>query len=239
MAHCYYIARLGIQRSDHVLLYDTHGVFSSPRALFTFRAFGHERSSVINGGLHACEASGFPIEQGARKKEPEVPLATYPVVKSDLTRIRDYNQVVLNSAMSPSMSSDVELVLDARSRGRWAGIDPEPRPGMRSGHIPHSISVPSNTLLEEKPISGTEIKYTTILEANELKEELIKALGEEYFQEVLSGKRSVINSCGSGMSAAIIWLALRILGVESAIYDESWSGYAVRGESRIDTVVTS
>jgi thiosulfate/3-mercaptopyruvate sulfurtransferase len=128
--------------------------------------------------------------------------------------------MVANSAVSPKDSDEVELVLDARSRGRWAGTDPEPRPGMRSGHIPHSVSIPFNTLLKSNILPEKNLKFTTLLDAHNLKEALREGLGEGLLTQILEGKRSVVSSCGSGMSAAIIWLALRVLGTESAIYDE-------------------
>lgn len=75
--------------------------------------------------------------------------------------------------------------------------------------------------------------YTSLLEKFELEEVLRTTLGNAYFSQVLQGTRQVISTCGSGMTAAIIWLALRLVGVDSAIYDESWSGYAARSESQI------
>ena len=117
---------------------------------------------------------------------------------------------------------------------RFTGEAPEPRPGLSSGHMPNSLSVPFSSLLASP--SSTQPRYQTLLPREQLREALLKALNGDgaQLEAVLSGKKKVINSCGSGMTAAVIWLALRELGVQSAIYDESWTGYAMRDkESKI------
>lgn len=103
---------------------------------------------------------------------------------------------------------------------RFSGTDPEPRPGLSSGHMPHSVSLPFSVLLSEP--STTQPPYKTLLPREKLKSAILKALGgdEAKLQAMLAGKLSVVNSCGSGMTAAIIWLALQELGVKSAVYDE-------------------
>lgn len=103
---------------------------------------------------------------------------------------------------------------------RFSGADPEPRPGLSSGHMPHSVSLPFTVLLS--PPSSTQPSYKTVLPHDQLKTALLKALGGDQarLQALLDGQISVVNSCGSGMTAAIIWLALQELGVNSAIYDE-------------------
>jgi len=187
---------------------------------------------VINGGLPACESFGFPIEEGDPQPVLSPANEQYPNAAVDPSKIRGYAHIVANASKQFS-SFDTELVLDARSQGRWAGKDPEPRPNLRSGHIPNSLSVPFSILLESNFTPKKNLEYTTLMSPKKLEDVLRSALGDERFTQVMEGKRTVINSCGSGMSATIIWLALRILGVESAIYDESWSGYALREESKI------
>jgi len=225
----------GISPSSHVVIYDTHGVFSSPRALFMFRSFGHHRSSILNGGLPAWEAQECPVESGELQTAAK---ASYPPPKLDKGVIRDYEQMVSNATLSPAAEPAAEIVIDARSQGRFLGIDPEPRPGLSSGHIPHSLSLPFNTFLEthneERP-DGSTVAYTTLRPATGILESLQAALGPEYTKEVLSGKRSIITTCGSGMTAGILWLGLKTLGVENiGLYDESWTGYASRKESLIE-----
>ncbi|KAI6153304.1 Rhodanese-like domain-containing protein [Pisolithus tinctorius] len=222
----------GIEPNSHVVIYDTHGVFSSPRALFMFRAFGHSKSSILDGGLPRWETGGFETEDAPpvdRKK------STYPTPILDRTVVRSYEQVVENSMLDPALDPSAELVVDARSRGRFIGTDPEPRPGLSSGHIPHSFSLPFNAFLRTHTIPNTPTQYTTFLPISELRQALVDAIGTEQVELILSGKRSITTSCGSGMTAGILWLGLRMLGAESvSLYDESWTGYASRSESRIE-----
>ena len=102
----------------------------------------------------------------------------------------------------------------------FTGSVPEPRPGLSSGHMPHSVSLPFNDLRTAP--SDTTPPYQSMLSAEALRQVVLKALGGDSskLQEVLEGRRGVINSCGSGMTAAVIWLALQELGVNSSIYDE-------------------
>ncbi|KAI0082234.1 Rhodanese-like protein [Panus rudis PR-1116 ss-1] len=225
---------LGISPSSHVVLYDTHGVFSSPRALFMFRAFGHHRSSILDGGLPHWEAHGCPTESG----EPQpVARGKYPPLSLDTSVIRDYQQMISNANYSPDDPA-AQIVLDARPRGRYLGTDPEPRPNLPSGHIPHSFSLPFSLFLKTNTYKSTghsePISYTTLRPTSEILEELRATLGDQRLQEIIEGKRGVVTSCGSGMTAGILWLGLKLLGVEKVqLYDESWTGYASRSESPI------
>ena len=139
---------------------------------------------------------------------------------------------------SSKFDSTSELVLDARSRGRYRasssclpesrslrsrflGADPEPRPGLSSGHIPNSFSLPFNLFLTQNTniVSG-EI-YTAFKDRDQVLEELKKAVGEEETQAILEGRRKVVASCGSGMTAGVLWLGLNLLGAKGvALYDE-------------------
>ncbi|KAH9937486.1 Rhodanese-like domain-containing protein [Fomitopsis serialis] len=268
----------GITPESHVVMYDTHGVFSSPRALYMFRAFGHHRSSILDGGLPAWIAYGSPTNNG----DPEpVPTTTYPVPKLDDRVVRSYEQIVANSALDPSRDSLADIVLDARSKDRYLGTAPEPRAGLSSGHIPHSLSLPFASLLntvpaptpaprtslpvppaqtapalsahppqldspsartpELEPPTGAfpwalPEQYTTLKTSTQILGVLEAALGRERLEEVLEGRRGVVASCGSGMTAGVVWLALQMVGAKGApaIYDESWTGYAMRPESKIE-----
>ncbi|EIW86515.1 Rhodanese-like protein [Coniophora puteana RWD-64-598 SS2] len=222
--------KLGIKPSSHVVIYDTHGVFSSPRALFMFRAFGHRNSSILNGGLPLWELEGHSIDNAPL--EP-VSKASYPVPQLDKEVIRSYEQVVSNSLSDPTTDSSIELLVDARSRGRFLGTDPEPRPGMSSGHVPHSFSLPFNTFL--KMHKDAPVPYTTFKSVPELKEALKEAVGPDNAESVIKGERKIVASCGSGMTAGVLWLGLKLLGTpDVAIYDESWTGYASRSSSKIE-----
>ncbi|KAG9314648.1 Rhodanese-like domain-containing protein [Chiua virens] len=224
--------KLGISSNSHVVIYDTHGVFSSPRALFMFRAFGHQKSSILDGGLPRWEAEGFETVNVPPAGEEK---STYPTPVLDSVVIRSYQQVVANSLLDPASDSAAELVVDARSHGRFLGSDPEPRPGLSSGHIPHSFSLPFNVFLKTHTVPGSSVQFTTFLSQPELRQGLVGAIGADQAHLVLTGKRPITTSCGSGMTAGILWLGLKLLGAPNvALYDESWAGYAARADSRID-----
>ncbi|CAE7210198.1 unnamed protein product [Rhizoctonia solani] len=213
---------MGIEPSSQVVLYDTHGVFSSPRALYMFKSFGHEKAGILDGGLPRWEVEGLPIETG--EPSATVQPAKYAVPRLDESAVRSYEQIVANAKVDPSASPAAELVLDARAYGRFTGEQPEPRPGLSSGHMPHARSLPFNTLLESH---ATGKGYTTVLPRDKLKQVFDKAVGEA------NAGRSIVASCGSGMTAGTIWLAGQLLDTPVAIYDESWTGYAMRPESVI------
>ncbi|KIO27238.1 hypothetical protein M407DRAFT_193496 [Tulasnella calospora MUT 4182] len=215
---------IGVSPASHVVLYDTHGVFSSPRALFMFKAFGHSKASILNGGLPRWVDEGHPTESGPLKAiEP----AKYPAPTLKEDFVRDYEHIV----KATTSNDGATVVLDARPNGRFTGKDPEPRPNLSSGHMPSSRSLPFSNLLARQQPSSDGSSYTTLLEPNSLLSEVEKVVGEHGLDGLNS--KQVINSCGSGMTAAVIWLALQELGVNSSLYDESWTGYAMRPESKV------
>ncbi|KAG9049056.1 hypothetical protein FS837_011329 [Tulasnella sp. UAMH 9824] len=215
---------IGVSPTSHVVFYDSHGVFSSPRALFMFKAFGHTKASILNGGLPKWIDEGRPTESGPLKSiEPGKYPA--PALKEDF--VRDYEQIV----KATTSGGESTLVLDARPNGRFTGKDPEPRPNLSSGHMPSSRSLAFSNLLARQQSSSSDSSYTTLLEPSSLLSEIEKVVGERGLDGLKS--KQVINSCGSGMTAAVIWLALQELGVNSSLYDESWTGYAMRPESKI------
>ncbi|KAI0374386.1 Rhodanese-like protein [Pilatotrama ljubarskyi] len=238
-------AQNGISPRTHVVLYDTHGVFSSPRALYMFRAFGHHRSSLLDGGLPGWQAHGGHTEDG---EAPTVHMrAKYPQPELNTSVVKDYSQIVANSARDPAQDPDAFYVLDARAKDRFLGKAPEPRAGMRSGHMPYAVSLPFNAFLETHTVpkhiaskvvrpdgSDGSYTYTRLRSTQGMLSALEGALGPERAKEVLEGKRQVVTSCGSGMTAGILWLGLKLLGVERVgLYDESWMGYAMRPESKV------
>ncbi|GAA6062599.1 hypothetical protein JCM10212_004894 [Sporobolomyces blumeae] len=259
-------SRLGISRDSHVVVYDSTGVFSSPRTAFTFSHFNHPLISVLDGGLPRWEAEQHPIDtkipsnpnphdveanEGARPKFgpilSELLYAKKPKVESYF--IADIEENFTDYKVDGAEKEDVkqwddmdanidkgdqgEVVLDARPTGRFNGTDPEPRPGLSSGHMPHSLSLPSTAVLSSE--SSTTPKYKTLLPTYELEGVFEKAMGKETWELVKKGEKAVTTTCGSGMTAAILWLALQKCGVEApvSIYDESWTGYASREKSKI------
>ncbi|ORY25659.1 Rhodanese-like domain-containing protein [Naematelia encephala] len=223
----------GISDDSHVVCYDTVGVFSSPRAVYTFKALGHDKVSALDGGLPRWIAEGGETEIGESADFGE---GEYKGKEPLDGVVRSYEQVVSNSE-KPLDDGNAEIVLDLRSRARYDGTAPEPRPGLSSGHIPNSLPAPFSDYLE--PPSDTK-PYSHYKSLPELKTVLVDAVGgEERWHEIEQGHRGVVFSCGSGMTAAIGWLAEELIKDAegwkgpSAIYDESWTGYASRQESKI------
>ncbi|PWZ03000.1 Rhodanese-like protein [Testicularia cyperi] len=220
----------GIDPATHVVVYDTHGVFSSPRTAFTFKAFGHAKVSVLNGGLPAWIDAGLPREQGDPAKH-EAKQYPEPVLEDGI--VRSFDEMVANA----KMGARGQTVFDARPKGRFDGTDPEPRAGLSSGHIPHSVSLPFPTLM--KQVEGKDgKKYSVLKDQIELWRLLSDTVGgmealDKLRQASSGGELAATNTCGSGMTAAAIWLALQELGVQSAIYDESWMGWASREKEGI------
>lgn len=144
--------------------------------------------------------------------------------------------MVDNSTADPALA---DVVLDARAIPRYAGEAPEPRPGLPSGHIPNSLPLPFNDLLTEP--SETE-PYTRYRSPQELSQIIIDGVGgKTVWDEIALDGRGLVFSCGSGMTACVGWLAARAVAegenqmlAHEAVYDESWSGYAQRKESKIE-----
>lgn len=257
--------RRGIcSQEDHVVCYDSTGLFSSPRLAFTFVAMGHERVSVLDGGLPAWRDEGHEVEEGedrlttlqrsSASSEEEAPGAAtkggvYPTPSAVTPGfIRSYEEV--RHTIADSATGRTQLpILDARPRGRYDGTAPEPRAGMKSGHMPGGLSLPFNEVVE--PVKGEKGQFTKLKGQVALYRTLRTAISDgtgattkpdgeplldfESLRHDSSSSSSgggptpaVMTTCGSGMTAAVLWLALRTLGVHAAVYDESWTGWAGR-----------
>ncbi|WFD37009.1 hypothetical protein MCUN1_003901 [Malassezia cuniculi] len=219
----------GIARSSHVVVYDRLGVFSAPRTVFTFRAFGHPRVSLLDGGLPAWEEAGLPLETAPPSEPQPLDASAYPTPELSSAWIRSFDEMLANIGAGMRR----QTVLDARPAARFAGTAPEPRPGVASGHIPGSVSLPFPAVLAER--GGTAgAKYTVMREQHELWQIIDRALadagGIDKLRHDASAKDAVGVSltCGSGMTAAVLWLALQQLGIDGGIYDESWMGWGAR-----------
>jgi thiosulfate/3-mercaptopyruvate sulfurtransferase len=191
------VGNLGISNADTVVLYDAGGWVAAPRAWWMFLAFGHGNVRILNGGLKKWRAEGRAVESGEVTAKPATFEANY-----DAGRVRSIEQMIANVA------SHAEQVIDARAADRFEGRAVEPRPGIRSGHIPGALNLPYNNLFDA--VSGT-----------------MKPLDD--LRKAFSGAgvdtaKPIVTSCGSGVSAAVLTLALYRLGVENtALYDGSWS----------------
>ena len=189
--------KMGVGDGMKIIVYDTHGLFSAARVWWTFRAMGHKDVSVLNGGLKKWKAEGRPLEDGlpvARTARHFSPLQNSELIR-DLDDMKSY---AANGKMQ---------VVDARPAGRFEGRDPEPRPGLRSGHIPGSKNLPSSAVVNA---DGT-LKSKAELIA------LFQAVG-------IDPAKPVVTTCGSGVTASILSLALAVIGQSNAaVYDGAWA----------------
>ncbi|MBR0707302.1 3-mercaptopyruvate sulfurtransferase [Bradyrhizobium liaoningense] len=191
------VGNLGISNADTVVLYDAGGWVAAPRAWWMFLSYGHANVRILNGGLKKWRAEGRAVESGEVKSKPATFKASY-----DPKRVRSMQQLIAN------VESRAEQVIDARAADRFEGRAPEPRPGIRSGHIPGARNVPYNQLFdaatgEMKPLDHLRAAFT--------------GAGVKL-------DAPIVTSCGSGVSAGVLTLALYRLGVtDTALYDGSWS----------------
>jgi len=199
------VGALGIGDGDTVVIYDQVGIMSAPRAWWTFRLFGHDQVFVLDGGLPKWRAEGGALESGPAAA-PQ-PATITPRFRPEL--VRDVEQV---KAMLPAG----EQVVDARSAARFTGEAPEPRAGLRGGHMPGAKNLPFPELIE----NGT-FKTPDQLRA-------------AYEAAGLDLDRPVTASCGSGLTAAILAMGLARLGRwDASVYDGSWTEWGGREDTPI------
>jgi len=203
------IGALGISNADTVVVYDSGGWVAAPRAWWMFLSYGHDKVRVLNGGLKKWRAEGRPVQGGEAKAK----LATFKAT-FDARRVRSMREMIDNVA------SKAEQVIDARAADRFEGRAAEPRPGIRSGHIPGSRNVPYNRLFDAATGAMKPLE----------------ALREAFVGAGVKLDAPIVTSCGSGVSAGVLTLALYRLGVEkSAVYDGSWSEWGQAGGPPIAT----
>ena len=189
--------KMGVGDGMKIVVYDTIGLFSAARVWWTFRAMGHKDVAVLNGGLKKWKAEGRALEDGlpvARTARHFSPLQNSELIR-DLDDMKSY-------AAGKTMQ-----VVDARPAGRFEGKDPEPRPGLHAGHIPGSKNLPSSAVVNA---DGT-------LKSKEELIALFKAAG-------IDPAKPVVTTCGSGVTASVLALALAVTGQSNAaVYDGAWA----------------
>lgn len=190
--------RLGISNDTKVIIIDRLGIYTSPRIWFLFRAMGHENVAVLDGGLPAWINDGYEvIDQPKDLKE-----------KGNYRAQLDFKSVKSIEDVIENIKSGYSIIVDARSSDRFLSLVPEPRPEISRGNIPNSINIPFNTLLDGYKYKGVE-ELQSILDKHNL------------------GDRSLMFSCGSGVTACIVMLASELVNTnKKSIYNGSWTEWA-------------
>ena len=203
------VGDMGINNDTMVVVYDNNSFMASARVWWTFRVFGHSKIAVLDGGLKAWEIEHNPTVSAHTQSNKQQFVAEY-----NDHLVRNIDQ------MKNLIASKENLIVDARSANRFAGTEPEPRPGLKSGHIPGSHNLP----------------YTELLNADTGKLKNANQLAELYRKKGISMDAPLVATCGSGVTASILALSLYQLGNTTVpVYDGSWSEWGATSGAPITT----
>ncbi|KAI3414912.1 uncharacterized protein J3R85_015715 [Psidium guajava] len=222
------VSSLGIQNKEGVVVYDGKGIFSAARVWWMFRVFGHERVWVLDGGLPRWRALGYDVESSASSDAILKASAASEAIEK-VYQGQAVGPITFETKFQPHLVWTLDQVkrnveekshqhIDARSKARFDGSVPEPRKGIRSGHVPGSKCVPFAQMLDSSQ---------TLLPPDELK--------KRFDEEGISLESPVVTSCGTGVTACILALGLHRLGKHDvAVYDGSWTEWGAESDTPVD-----
>ena len=193
------VSALGINNSSKIVVYDSKGIYNSPRVWWLFRSMGHQNIAILNGGLPDWINNGFETVSTPQNAQ---------VKPSNFTANFNPNLVRSFTEITHNLATQEELVIDARSSGRFNALVPEPRKELRGGHIPNSVNIPFEQVLENGFLKSDE-ELTQLFNAFDL------------------ANKTLVFTCGSGITACVIYLAAEQISTNpKAIYDGSWTEWA-------------